>query len=484
MARSTPLPLLLSLLLSCAVSANGIYSADGRLHLPWVAVGDALYGAALEAHGGGFVLGDVRVRGELAQEARPALATLADDGTLHLPRVEFDGRFYTVELRRVSPMEWVMERVAPADEPVGRGALVELTALGEEALSTISALTPIWPSGVTPRYDVELLRMVYRTVDPFGSLTSASALLALPVGADGALPLAAYQHGTLLRRDAAPSFGESGEGPLLARVMAATGYVAVAPDYLGLGASDGLHPFVHATSTATAVVDALRAAREAAATRSVALDGSLFITGYSEGGYVTLAAQRALERDHGDEFTVTASAPMAGPYDLSGTMREMVLAGTPHDSPYYFPYLLFGYDRVYGLFDDYGELFSGELATALPPLYDGEHGSDEVNALLPSMPAEALTPALLTALRDDPEAPINRALVGNDLLNWAPQVPTRLYHCVDDAVVPFANSQVAYDAFIARGAPQVELAALPGDDHAGCAVFALLNAGSWFASLR
>jgi hypothetical protein len=34
------------------------------------------------------------------------------------------------------------------------------------------------------------------------------------------------------------------------------------PDYIGMGGSPGLHPYVHAASEATASIDMIRAARE------------------------------------------------------------------------------------------------------------------------------------------------------------------------------------------------------------------------------
>ena len=38
-------------------------------------------------------------------------------------------------------------------------------------------------------------------------------------------------------------------------------------------------------------------------------NGQLFITGYSEGGYTTLSAQKLIEEEHPYEFNITASAP-------------------------------------------------------------------------------------------------------------------------------------------------------------------------------
>ena len=43
-------------------------------------------------------------------------------------------------------------------------------------------------------------------------------------------------------------------------------------------------------------------------------DGRLFVTGYSQGGYVAMATQRAMQAAG---MKVTAAAPMSGPYTLA-----------------------------------------------------------------------------------------------------------------------------------------------------------------------
>ena len=37
-----------------------------------------------------------------------------------------------------------------------------------------------------------------------------------------------------------------------------------------------------------------------------------------------MAAVREIEENYSDQLRVTASAPMAGPYDMSGAQREML----------------------------------------------------------------------------------------------------------------------------------------------------------------
>ena len=78
--------------------------------------------------------------------------------------------------------------------------------------------------------------------------------------------------------------------------------------------------------------------------------------------------------------------------------------------------------------------------------------------------------------------PLVGALQNNDVYRWTPESPTRLYHCLDDDQVPYANATVAQDWFSAAGA-EVELVTLFFGDHSACAVPALLGAKRWFDSL-
>ena len=276
----------------------------------------------------------------------------------------------------------------------------------------------------------------------------------------------------------------SGEVRIIPLILASTGYVAVLPDYLGLGASPGLHPYSHAHSLATAVVDMIRAARAFSVADDIALNGQVFLLGYSEGGYATMAAHRAIESDYADEITVTASAPMAGPYDLSGTMASVFLSDAENEHSYYLAYFLLAYNRVYHLADSLASIFTSEIAQALPILFDGVHTSQEINAQLPLVPSDMLNPTFAEALRRDPEHPLWRALAENDLYKWRPLAPMRLYHCSGDEQVPVENSQKAYESMIAAGARAVDWVDLEVGGHVACAGPSIYQAKLWFDSLE
>lgn len=337
---------------------------------------------------------------------------------------------------------------------------------------------------VTPQYDVATYRLVYETIDPLGARTLASAAVAIPVSAGKTWPLLSYQHGTLTRTNDAPSnMSLSGEFAI-GLALASVGYASVLPDYLGLGSSPGLHPYHHARSEATACVDALRATRALCATNGYALNGQLFLCGYSQGGHATMALHRELERYHTNEFTITASAPMAGAYDLSGVTAEHMLAGGAQPNPYYFAYLLAAYQQVYRLTPTLGDLLQPPYNTTLPPLINGNASGGQINAAMPADPLLILKPELLADFRVNPNHILRQALRDNDLLTWTPQRPMRLYHCAGDQDVIKANSLAAQASFQSRGVIVPLIDPLPTGDHGDCATPSLLLAKAWFDSLK
>jgi hypothetical protein len=88
---------------------------------------------------------------------------------------------------------------------------------------------------------------------------------------------------------------------------------------------------------------------------------------------------------------------------------------------------------------------------------------------------------IVEAVENNPMHPINLALKDNDVYDWSPVAPTRIFYCMGDDQVPFMNSIVARDTMTANGA--MDLVALdvnPTADHGGCVVPALIQTLGFF----
>ena len=334
------------------------------------------------------------------------------------------------------------------------------------------------------KYGIVTRSFTYETKDPTGLPIAASALLILPMGNAGPLPMVSVQHGTTARKVDAPSQPNSGE--MWASVLGCYGYAVVVPDYLGLGSSPGYQAYLHAPSEATSVVDALRAGRALCASNNITLDGRLFLTGFSQGGHVTMAAHRELETVHADEFTVTASAPCAGIYDLGGTTFESMLTNPNYPVAYPFSMILASYLPIYQLADTLEELLAEPYRRTLPPLLDGAHDETQIAAALPKDPFAILRPDYQADFRSNPNHPLRQALNANKTYEgWTPKAPTKLIHCHGDRIAVFAEAETAYRSFTNHNACCVSLVD-PGSPqelgHEDCYIPSLREVLTWFAT--
>ena len=374
----------------------------------------------------------------------------------------------------------------PAAIP-NRGKLLTSYVKNSSTVSQLNAAFAAWDIAyfATARYGIIARVFTYETVDPYGLSITNSALLILPVGTNGPLPLVSVQHGTTARKSDAPS--QPGSGDIWASVLASYGYAVVVADYLGLGTSPGYQAYCHAPSEATSVVDALRAGKPLCASNNVTLNGQLFLTGYSQGGHVTMAAHHELETFHTNEFTVTASAPCAGPYDLGGVTIQSLLTDPAYPHPSYFSLLLAAYLPIYQLGDTLEELLAPPYRSTLPPLLDGAHDWPLIEAAMPADPIAILRPDYKADFRTNVNNPFRQALLANNTYSWTPKAPVTMFHCQGDRDVVFANAEVAYQSFTNRGACCVSVVD-PGApaqlSHEDCYAPSLRDVLAWFESLR
>jgi len=379
------------------------------------------------------------------------------------------------------------------DTPVGtepdfswRGEILSAQELHTYSIEqTDSVLNSFDPDLLTypNNYPISIYRIVYKTVDWNNKETYASGAVVIPTGVTAGSPFCVYTHGTVVERYDVPGY-ESDE-IVLGILYAADGFVSVLPDYLGLGDSPGRHPYCHAATEATATIDLMRAAKYLCDSLVVALNGQTFIFGYSQGGHAAMATTKAIQESYSNEFTVTASAPMSGPYDLSGVQTDLVLSDDPYGAPFYLPYLMFGYNEVYDMYPDPADYLLPPYDTLLPPLFDGTHSGWEIDNVMPAVPKEIIRPEVLTDFITNPENPFRLALQDNDLTGWVPEMPLIMYYCSGDELVTYENSIVAHEIFQASGSVSTALyQPSPSASHGECAEPCFIFANIWFSTLR
>ncbi len=184
---------------------------------------------------------------------------------------------------------------------------------------------------------------------------------------------------------------------------------------------------------AAAVVDLLGAARRWRQRQGIAGNGQLFLGGYSEGGYTTMAAHRALETGTDPALAapraeLVSVMPGAGPYHLAATL-DALLEQIRDDNPL--------------------------LAALIDPGFLRRLGSSVRAEVRRALNADvAFDTRFIDAYLEDDRDRIERQ---SNVHDWRPLRPLRLFHGGDDRTVPYVSSRSTLQAMLARAAPDVSL---------------------------
>jgi pimeloyl-ACP methyl ester carboxylesterase len=352
-----------------------------------------------------------------------------------------------------------------------RGELMEtpqtvgtLTAAQIDAGTTASGLRAL--SGAA-QCDVKVMQLHYSTIGVRGEDADASAALLVPAGAcaNQSFPLIAYAKGTDVQKPRTLANPSDPETFTLAAMFAAQGYAVVATDYLGFAKSGySFHPYLHADSEASSVVDSIRAARNAATPAGIALSGKVMLTGYSQGGHASMAAQRAIERDEPGEINVVAAAHLAGPYNLSGSFK---LTNAIAGYQFFVPYLVTAWQKIYGnVYTNVTQAFKAPYASYIEDLLPSPTLNYTTLVTTGALPGPTMTPnaardaifqpAFLADVQTNPNNGLMLDAQKNDLLGWNPKARTLLCGGSGDPTVPAAlHMNVAQADFASRGLANV-----------------------------
>ncbi|MBS0613339.1 MAG: prolyl oligopeptidase family serine peptidase [Proteobacteria bacterium] len=365
----------------------------------------------------------------------------------------------------------------------------------------------------TPTCGVDFYYIKYRTKGGANERTTASGAMMVPTGSasacSGGRPIVLYAHGTATDKNyniADITNTANTEGALVAAVFAAQGYIVVAPNYAGYDDSTlSYHPYLNAQQQSGEMLDALAAARAALPNTfsSATTDGGkLFVTGYSQGGYVAMATVRALQAAG---KSATASAPMSGPYALEAFTDAIFYGKVDLGATVFSPLLAESYQKAYGnIYSAPSDLFSATYATGIDTLLPSTESLEAIfsenklpltqlfdsttpvtgNAALdaalavPNDPLFSLgfgdpylvnndyrlsyvldavadpdgavpTPSAGVPLAAEPQQPLRHAVWTNDLRNgnWAPASPTLMCGGAQDPTVFFSVNTGTMQAF-------------------------------------
>ncbi|WP_222182097.1 alpha/beta hydrolase family protein [Geminicoccus harenae] len=327
-------------------------------------------------------------------------------------------------------------------------------------------------AGITTSYTpatnaVRLFRVTYPSVIPERGNRPivATGLLAVPEVAGTTLPMVSYQHGTVYGKEEVPSFPEqSPETQLMIAQFAGQGYLLIGADYFGMGQSEEPEGYMVKGSHQQATFDMLMASRAVLADLGLDSD-ELFLAGWSQGGFVTMAF---LEKLESAGVPVAAVATASAPVDVFAALNGFLNFPRENDAPWVTTLFIlssFSFENYYGVPGLARSLINDEHYEVSRKAYQRQ----------PFDPADVPTD-LRQLIRPDyfdpqffAESAYGRLVAATQAYRWIIRTPVRNYYGESDEVIATELGQLAmtYQRAIGNGNPQVEAISTGPTSHRG-----------------
>ncbi|SFV51958.1 Lysophospholipase [hydrothermal vent metagenome] len=350
----------------------------------------------------------------------------------------------------------------------------------------------------TTVYGYKAYKIPYVTTDEKGNSVSASGLMVIPTGMPDlvyqiGLSMVSDDHGTIMADYEAPTVSamqnSSPEGSAVILTSLA-GFITLQPDYVGFGDSrESYHPYMLKKSLANASIDFIIQAQKFANENNIKLNGQLFLTGYSEGGYASMATIKAIEER--TNIKVAMSAPMAGPYDLNSTAFG-ILSQSNISAPSFIADIGYAYGVTYN--ENMEDIFNEPYASTVDELFSGVYNRKEVDSKLTTTVTGnygLYKPSFVNDFFSNSDNWFRKAVLVNSIDKWAAKTPIRLVHCKGDDIIPYAISELTEKKMKMAGAKDVSLIPVESTlginremGHLSCAIFAYGLTAKMFSKVR
>jgi pimeloyl-ACP methyl ester carboxylesterase len=311
---------------------------------------------------------------------------------------------------------------------------------------------------------VDLYRVYYHSAVPEkgDKPIAATGLLAVPVLKGSSFPVVSYQHGTVFRKSQVPSIPEqSPETQLMIAQFAGQGYILMAADYFGMGATQEPQGYLVKASHQRACFDMLQSGRQIIKTLGLS-ENQLYLAGWSQGGFVTLAFSEYLEELSQPTVAVaTASAPSEAFASLSGFLmfpRKI----DPDWANMLFILTAFSYEEYYGLPGLGRSLIQAEHYQLCRDFYDDK---DVDYAKIPTDLKKLIKPEFFNATYFE-NSTYGKALKNVEVNRRIVQTPTRTYYGGSDEVIPVGMGQLVQTYQMASGSGNTKAQAISAGDDA------------------
>ena len=316
--------------------------------------------------------------------------------------------------------------------------------------------------------DVNVYKIVYNTTVN-GNRINASGLICVPV-APGEYPVLSFQNGTNTVNADAPSNNPTDFTYQLIEFIASMGYVVVIADYPGFGESSQIpHPYLIKDPTVKSLVDMLYTAKETGSKEfpGITFKNEYYLLGYSQGGWATLALDKAIEQEYNSDFNLKGVSCGAGPYSIL-QLLEGIINQTNYPMPVYFAYIVNAYIAYDQFTNPAGDILNEPYASRLSSLFTGSLTLAQINNELTTSITGLLNADFISGFSSSSKySSVRDALNNNSVTEWHSNTPLLLTHGGNDTQVNPVSTENMYNAMIRAGTSQdlCKMVIVPNVDH-------------------
>ncbi|MCY0978280.1 T9SS type A sorting domain-containing protein [Chryseobacterium wangxinyae] len=289
-------------------------------------------------------------------------------------------------------------------------------------------------------------KITYYTKNENNNLVKATGLLMYP-NVNYKLSTVVSDHGTTDSRDNVPSNlrGVLYAGFVVELSYVLNGYILMAPDYVGMGSGEGVHPYVHYPTEASATIDFVTAANKVLTQLNVKRYDEYFLAGYSQGAHAAMSTLKKLNISNPSNLKFKYAYMGDGPYDFSGvTLQKGVFEKD------FYPFTSF-IANVLNTCNKIGyQTYTNNISEVISPEYlerYNYHVLQDNGGLLwgPFLWRKLFTNSFVNDVTYNSNNELRKYLKSNDVYDWYNKTPMTLGHSTIDLAIHPENTSKTID---------------------------------------
>ncbi|RLJ32299.1 putative secreted protein (Por secretion system target) [Chryseobacterium sp. 7] len=289
-------------------------------------------------------------------------------------------------------------------------------------------------------------KITYYTKNENNVLVKATGLLMYP-NVPFKLSTVVSDHGTTDSRNNVPSNfkGALTAGFVVELSYVLNGYILMAPDYVGMGTGEGVHPYVDYATEAGATIDFITAANKVLAQLNIKRYDEYFLAGYSQGAHAAMSTLKRLSISNPNNIKFKYAYMGDGPYDFSGvTLNKGVLEKD------IYPFTSFLANVLHTCNNTGYKTYNNNISEVISAEYLDKynyHVVQDNGGLLwgPVIWRKLFTTSFVNDVTNNPNNKLRLCMKPKDVYDWYNKTPMTLGHSTIDLAIPPENTSKTID---------------------------------------